>query len=82
MPPRKRAKKEPAETKAPPPPAVEPGVHVPFSCGECESIYQQEGAGAFLATNCIVCTSPVWFRSGDRYREYRAKRAEALEAVE
>lgn len=72
---RTRAKKEA-------PASLTEGEHVPFGCGECESIYQQEGKSAFLATVCISCGLPVWFRSGDRYREYRKKREEALAAAE
>lgn len=51
----------------------------PFSCGECERIYQQEGPSAFIATTCGACGLPMWFRSGERYREYRASKQELQE---
>lgn len=47
--------------------------HVPFGCGECERIYQEQMLIGipFLPCSCKVCKNPVWFRDGDMHREYR-----------
>lgn len=47
----------------------------PYSCAECERIYQQEGKSGFCASSCQACGMPVYFRKLADVREYNRNRA-------
>lgn len=47
----------------------------PYSCAECERIFQQEGKAGFCASSCQMCGMPVYFRKLADVREYNRNRA-------
>lgn len=71
---------EPQEASTPQPPPS--SLHVPFSCAECERVYQAEGPKAWISIGCARCNMPVYFNTLKARSEYLRVKLETQEEVE